>query len=158
MPPGLRDLLALQGGIPLSKPPVTTTGGLTLAQASGVWITGASAVASVPGLSTLQVAGVWITGASAVVVTFTHLSLRDIQYEALQQTGLRGDTRTMEHDYWLDLFGGRGTTADILYEGIILGLGFSDLKGYYDNITGVTWPDANGSEKAYWLKILTDNI
>ena len=62
---GLRDLLALQGVIPLSKVVATATPGLTLGQASGVWITGGnpSVIVATPGITLLQSMGVWITGA-----------------------------------------------------------------------------------------------
>ena len=65
---GLRDLLALQGVIPLSKVVVTATPGLTLGQASGVWITGGnpSVIVATPGITLLQSMGVWITGATLV--------------------------------------------------------------------------------------------
>lgn len=89
---------------------------------------------------------------------FNRLSLHDIQYEALSLVvSPVTDARSMEREYWLGLFGGRGSTADIVYEGIILGLGFPDMKAYYDNQTSKVWPDANSSEKAYWLKTLVDN-
>ena len=64
---GLRDLLALQGVIPLSKV-VTATPGLTLGQATGVWITGATPATSNPGLTLLQLSGVWISGGNAAEV------------------------------------------------------------------------------------------
>jgi hypothetical protein len=89
---------------------------------------------------------------------FSKLSLHDVQYEALRLVEAGSDARSMEHAYWLRLLGGRGTTGDIKYEGIILGLGHSDYKAYYDSITGTTWPDVNSSEKAYWLQIITENI
>lgn len=99
-----------------------------------------------------------LRGDSADVSAFERLSLRDVQYEALRLVTTLSDTRTMEHAYWLSLFSGKGSTADLLYEGIIVGLGFTSLKDYYDNITGTTWPDHNSSEKAYWLKIIADNV
>lgn len=89
---------------------------------------------------------------------YNGMSLRDIQYEALKLTTTPSDARTMEHAYWLSLFGGRGSTGDILYSGVIVGLGFQDMKAYYDAQTSTVWPDRNSSEKAYWLKILADNL
>ena len=74
MSAGLRDLLALQGVIPLSKSVVTVSPGLTLGQASGVWVSGVpAATGATPGLTLLQISGVWITGApeAAVVVPDT---------------------------------------------------------------------------------------
>ena len=89
---------------------------------------------------------------------FDRLSLRDVQYEALRLVVTPSDARSMEREYWISLFGGNGTTADVLHEGVILGLGFASLKDYYDDITSNVWPDHNSSEKAYWLKIIADNI
>ena len=69
MAAGLRDLLALQGVIPLSKPVVTSTAGLTLGQASGVWVSGVpTATGSTPGLTLAQASGVWITGGNPSIV------------------------------------------------------------------------------------------
>lgn len=101
-----------------------------------------------------------LRGDEADLTAFSRLSTRDVQYEALKLVQASSDTRTMEREYWLTLLGGnaRHTTSDIMYEGIIIGLGFSALKDYYDNITGQTWPDHNTSEKAYWLKIIADNV
>lgn len=99
-----------------------------------------------------------LRGNAADTTAFERLSLVDVQYEALLLTITPvTDRHTMLHAYWLSLFGGRGTTRDILYEGVT-GLGFQNLKDYYDNITGVTWPDHNSSEKAYWLQIIADNL
>lgn len=99
-----------------------------------------------------------LRGDPAAVAAFAKMSLRDVQYEALRLVETGSDARTMEHAYWLRLLGGRGTTADIKYEGIILGLGYSDYKAYYDAISATTWPDVNTSEKAYWLKVIADNV
>jgi len=85
-------------------------------------------------------------------------STRDVQYEALKVVTTPSDTRTMEREWWKSLFGGNGSTLDIMHEGIIKGLGNSTLKDYYDTITGTVWPDHNTSEKAYWLKVLQDNL
>ena len=85
MSAGLRDLLALQGVIPLSKSVVTVSPGLTLGQASGVWITGGnpSVIVATPGITLLQSMGVWITGAGeAVIVT--------------PETGIIGGSRGIE--------------------------------------------------------------
>ena len=62
---GLRDVLAVQGVFPVSKP---SRPGLTLLQLSGVWITGAVSGAPVTpaGLSIGQLSGVWIDGAPEV--------------------------------------------------------------------------------------------
>ena len=70
MAAGLRDLLALQGVIPLSQTVITSNAGLTVGQASGVWITGGnpSVVVAVPGLTLNQACGVWINGGSGSVV------------------------------------------------------------------------------------------
>ena len=67
---GLRDLLALQGVIPLTKVVATTTPGITLLQATGVWITGGnpSVLVATPGITLLQSMGVWITGAPVGVI------------------------------------------------------------------------------------------
>lgn len=89
---------------------------------------------------------------------FNSLSTRDVQYEALRLVSSRvTDTRTMEYSYWQALFGGNGSTLDIMHEGVIIGLGFSTLKDYYDSETNKVWPDHNSSEKAYWLKIIAEN-
>ena len=70
MSAGLRDLLALQGVIPLSKSVVTSAAGLTLGQASGVWVSGVpAATGSTPGLTLAQASGVWITGGNPSIVT-----------------------------------------------------------------------------------------
>ena len=92
---------------------------------------------------------------------FNRLTTRDVQYEALKLVVVRAsDTRTMEREYWFALLGGNAnwSTLDIMHEGIIKALGNSTLKDYYDTVTGQTWPDHNSSEKAYWLKLLADNI
>jgi len=68
---GLRDLLALQGVIPLSAVVSTATPGLTVGQASGVWIGGATASTAVPGLTLGQASGVWITGGDSTPVVVT---------------------------------------------------------------------------------------
>ena len=99
-----------------------------------------------------------LRGDEADTTAFNRLSLRDVQYEALKLVAPVSDTRTMEHAHWFGIFGGRGSTADILYEGAILGLGFPALKDYYDDATSNVWPDHNSSEKAYWLKLIADNI
>ena len=98
-----------------------------------------------------------LRGDAVDISAFERLSIRDVQYEALLLVVTNSDRHTMLHAYWLNLFGGRGSTTDILYEGVT-GLGFTNLKDYYDNITGTTWPDHNSSEKAYWLKIIADNV
>lgn len=98
-----------------------------------------------------------LRGDAEVAPIFSALSLRDVQYDALVAAGGRGSSRDMERAYWLGVFGGSGSVADILYEGIVIGLGMQDLKAYYDNQTSVTWGDFNTSEKVYWLKILADN-
>lgn len=100
-----------------------------------------------------------LRGDEEALAAFNRLTTRDVQYEALKLVSASvTDTRSMEREYWLGLFGGRGTTLDIMYEGIILGLGNNALKDYYDSETGNIWPDHNSSEKAYWLKIIADNI
>ena len=71
MAAGLRDLLALQGVIPLSAVVSTATPGLTVGQASGVWIGGATTNTAVPGLTLGQVSGVWITGGDGTTVVVT---------------------------------------------------------------------------------------
>lgn len=102
--------------------------------------------------------GSWGAVSEVDLTLYERMTIRDVKYEALRLVVTPSDASTMEHAYWLSLFGGRGTTADMLHEGIILGLGYSALKDYYDNITGTTWPDHNISEKAYWLKIISDNL
>ena len=64
MAAGLRDLLALQGVIPLSQTVITSNAGLTVGQASGVWVAGAATtpVTADAGLTIAQASGVWITG------------------------------------------------------------------------------------------------
>lgn len=89
---------------------------------------------------------------------FLRMSTRDLQYEALSIIVTPSDARTMEYSYWKSLFGGTGSTLDIMHEGIITGLGNSTLKDYYDTITGTVWPDHNSSEREYWSKILQDNL
>lgn len=92
---------------------------------------------------------------------FNRLTTRDVQYEALRLVvSNSSDTRTMEKEYWLDVLGGssRMSTADIMYEGIVLVGGFPTLKDYYDTQTSNIWPDHNSSEKAYWLKIIADTV
>lgn len=64
MAAGLRDLLALQGVIPVSAGVATANPGLTLNKLSGVWIDGAApAGASAAGFTLNQLSGVWINGA-----------------------------------------------------------------------------------------------
>jgi len=99
-----------------------------------------------------------LRGEPDALAALSRLSTRDVQYEALLRVTTSSDARTMEYEYWRGLFGGKGSTADILYEGIVIGLGFQDLKAYYDSETGKVWPDHNSSEKAYWLKLLAENI
>ena len=99
-----------------------------------------------------------LRGDADALAALSKLSTRDIQYEALTRVTTPSDTRTMEHAYWYGIFGGRGSTRDVMYEGIIIGLSHPTLKDYYDDQTTVVWPDHNSSEKAYWLKILTENI
>ena len=98
------------------------------------------------------------TAAAALPAKFNRMSTRDIQYEALTRVVTPSDARTMEYSYWQSLFGGTGSTLDIMHEGIIIGLGNSTLKDYYDTQTATTWPDHNSSEREYWLKILTENF
>lgn len=65
MAAGLRDLLALQGVVPVSAPVVVTVPGLTLNQLSGVWVSGAAPVSIAPGfLSWMQISGVWVNGST----------------------------------------------------------------------------------------------
>ena len=64
---GLRDILALQGVIPVSTP--ASTAGLSLGTATGFWITGGGAGAVSPGLSLGTATGVWITGGGAGAVS-----------------------------------------------------------------------------------------
>ena len=99
-----------------------------------------------------------LRGDPEALAAFNRLTTRDVQYEALLLAGGRGATRDMEHGYWLGIFGGRGSTADILYEGIVIGLGMQDVKEYYDTQTSQIWGDFNSSEKAYWLSIIAENI
>lgn len=101
-----------------------------------------------------------LRGDAADVTAFERLSLYDVQYEALILVVTGSDSRTMEREYWKGVFGGndRQSTGDIIYEGMILGAGYSSPKDYYDAQTGVVWPDRNSSEKAYWLKVISDNI
>ena len=70
MAAGLRDLLALQGVIPLSQTVITSNAGLTVGQASGVWVTGATTtpLAADAGLTIAQASGVWINGGNGSVV------------------------------------------------------------------------------------------
>ena len=89
---------------------------------------------------------------------FDRLSIRDVQYEALVFTGGKGTTNDMERVYWSGIFGGSGSTRDIMYEGIIIGLGMQDLKEYYDTQTSKVWEDFHSSEKAFWLKVIAENI
>ena len=91
---------------------------------------------------------------------FSRMSTRDIQYEALTRVLTPSDARTMERAYWFSLLGGNSnwSTLDIMHEGIIIGLGNSTLKDYYDTQTATKWPDHNSSEREYWLKILTENF
>ena len=96
--------------------------------------------------------------AGTLPAKFNRMSTRDIQYEALTRVVTPSDARTMEYSYWQSLFGGTGSTLDIMHEGIIIGLGNSTLKDYYDTQTATTWPDHNSSEREYWLKILTENF
>lgn len=100
----------------------------------------------------------WGTISASNLARYDRMSTRDVQYEALRLVETGSDARSMEHAYWLRLFGGSGTTADIKYEGIILGLGYSDYKAYYDAYTSLVWPDVNSSEKAYWLQIIAENV
>jgi len=97
-------------------------------------------------------------GEPTALDAFEKLSTRDVQYEALKLVVTPSDTRTMEWSYWQSLFGGTGSTRDIVYSGMIVGLGFSTIKDYYDNQTATVWPDHNSSEKAFWLKVIADNI
>lgn len=90
---------------------------------------------------------------------FENLAVRDIRYEALKLVSTPDtDAHDMERQHWIGLFGGTGTSNDVKHAGIIVGLGFTSLKDYYDNITGTIWPDVATSEKAYWLKIIADNL
>ena len=88
---GLRDLLALQGVIPLSKVLATTTPGLTLGQATGVWITGATPVTGNPGLTLLQLSGVWITGATTAVIAIPDTGGRSPRGNFMMKHILRED-------------------------------------------------------------------
>ena len=99
-----------------------------------------------------------LRGDADALAAFNSLSTRDVQYEALKIVVTPSDTRTMEYAYWQSLFGGTGSTLDIMHEGIIIGLSNPTLKDYYDTQTSTVWPDHNSSEKAYWLKIIADNI
>lgn len=93
------------------------------------------------------------------VSAFEKLSTRDVRYDALKLVNPSiTDAHDMERQYWIGLFGGNGTTNDVKHAGIIIGLGFGSLKDYYDDITGVVWPDTATSEKAYWLKIIAGNL
>ena len=91
---------------------------------------------------------------------FARLSLRDVQYEALLLVIGGKDARSMEWEHWYATLGGNAnwSTRDIMYEGILKGLGFSAFKDYYDSVTANVWPDHNSSEKAYWLKLIADNV
>lgn len=62
----LRDILALQGVLPLGASP--STGGLRLGQLTGSWITGGETAVSTPGLRLGQLTGVWITGSGEAVI------------------------------------------------------------------------------------------
>lgn len=100
-------------------------------------------------------------GDEADITAFSKLAFYDVKYEALKiATGLASDLDNMEKEYWLTLFSGRRkyTIPELKYEGIKLGLGFRDYKDYFDSQTTTTWPDVNTSEKAYWLKVIVDNI
>lgn len=102
-----------------------------------------------------------LRGDEDALAAFNKLSTRDVQYEALKLVSVRPlDTRSMERDYWLGLLGGSSnwSTLDIMHEGIIKTLGHATLKDYYDNTTGTVWSDHNSSEKAYWLKIIAENV
>jgi len=102
----------------------------------------------------------WGTAGTVVnpLLPFLHLSRKDIRYEALIRVVTPSDANSMLREYWKGLFGGSGSTSDILYEGAVLGLANPQLKDYYDNITGTVWPDHNSSERQYWLQILSNNL
>ena len=70
MAAGLRDLLALQGVIPVSLGETLTNGGFTVGNISGVWVDGsAPAGAGTAGaISWLKLCGVWVTGSAAGLV------------------------------------------------------------------------------------------
>ena len=99
-----------------------------------------------------------LRGDPEALAALSRLSTRDVQYEALMRVVTPSDARTMEYEYWKSLFGGTGSTLDIMHEGIIIGLSNPTLKDYYDGETSTVWPDHNSSEKAYWLKILSENL
>lgn len=92
------------------------------------------------------------------MLAYQRLALRDIHYEALLLTIGGSDRHDMNREYWKTMFGGNGTANDIMYEGIVLNLGFSTLKDYYDSITGTVWPDESEAARQYWLKIIEDNL
>ena len=110
MAAGLRDLLALQGVIPLSAVVSTATPGLTVGQASGVWIGGATTSTAVPGLTLGQASGVWITGsvtptgspgltllqANGVWITGATLT------EVIPESGIIGGSRGIHERHRLD--------------------------------------------------------
>jgi hypothetical protein len=67
---GLRDLLALQGVIPLNTVVAASAAGLTVGQASGVWITGGNStpVIVTAGLTLNQLMGVWVSASANTVI------------------------------------------------------------------------------------------
>lgn len=86
------------------------------------------------------------------------LTISDLRHEALLLVESGCDVHDNLRRHWQRVFGGQGTSNDILYEGAILGLGFPTPKEYYDSITGKDTPDISISEREYWLKIIGDNI
>ena len=123
-------------------------------------LAGVAGVVQAGYIGIIPIVNLGTTAGTPLPARFNRLSTRDIQYEALRLVVTPSDSRTMEREYWFSIFGGNPnwSTLDIMHEGIIKGLSNPTLKDYYDGQTANVWPDHNSSERAFWLKIIADNI